>query len=794
MRALLTKHSLLTPRRLHALHVPCLRHAYTTTTTAARLPHFLQISDEVRSALAESRPVVALESAVYTHGFPVPDNLALSHAMEAAVRDAGAVPATICVLRGKARVGLSKAEIEEMTSAAGKEGTVKVSRRDLGFVTGLPFINPQRSFVGGTTIAGTSLLAHMAGIKVFATGGLGGVHRGVSSTWDVSADLTELGRTPIAVISSYAKAFLDLEKTLEYLETQGVYVATFNKSGMMPAFYSAESTIKAPSVLKGAEEAAALGSREEERGMLIEIDASHALGLQSGQLFTNPVPLSHEIPHEAITDIIAAAVQKARDDGVSGKDVTPYILSDILQRTGGKSIECNRALLVNNASMGAKVAVELAKLEGGGRNQAASGFMPATPSPPVATPPAPAASPIAITTPKQPQPTPTHPDPEVIVIGGLALDLSCDFTPPPSSSPSPSSSSPTTTSTTPVLHTSNPSSISETLGGVATNVSHALHLCGTPTRLVSSVGTDLAGTWALSQLTARGMDTSGITTSATHPTARYVATNTSTGALFVAAADMRILDTLPAPALPPSARWVIADGNLPPATLAALIATCAEKGARFVFEPTSTAKAARIFTPALPLGAVTAAAPNVHELSAMHAAAEAAGLLDTATAPEWWAALDDLRLGAQFRDRLTHLGAGNGIGARLQAEGVLQKAVQLAPYIHTQYVTMGAEGVVVVHYGGAEGALGRGAVEAEGVEGSRIAVGWFGPGEVLQEGQGGGVVGVNGAGDTFLGVLVAGLVRGWDVPRAVGAAQRGAVMTLRSREAVATGVGAVMGE
>jgi len=321
------------------------RRAYATAGTS----QFLKISDEVKAALFESRPVVALESAIYTHGFPYPDNLKLAQDVEKTVRKNGAVPATVCVLNGKAVIGLSQAELEQMADGFGKKGTVKVSRRDLAYVTGLTFNSPSRNFVGGTTIAGTSVLAHMAGIRVFATGGLGGVHRGAEKTMDVSADLTELGRTPIAVISSGAKAFLDLEKTLEFLETQGVYVAAIKDKDstepvQLPAFYSRGAGIKAPSVVNNAKEAAAI------------IYASHSMNLTSGQFFANPIPKEYEIPHEEIKGIIDDAVKSA-ESKASGADITPFILNDILERTQGRSVEANRHLIINNVVMGAKIAV-----------------------------------------------------------------------------------------------------------------------------------------------------------------------------------------------------------------------------------------------------------------------------------------------------------------------------------------------------------------------------------------------------------------------------------------------------
>jgi pseudouridine-5'-phosphate glycosidase/pseudouridine kinase len=222
---------------------------------------FFKVSEEVREALAQRKPVVALETTIYTHGFPYPDNVALASELESIVRVNGGIPATIGILDGVARVGLSTEELERLASSAGSKSTLKLSRRDLSYACGLQRFG--KLFNGGTTIAATMILAHKAGIKVFATGGLGGVHRGGQSTMDISADLTELGRTPVAVISSGCKSFLDIPRTLEYLETQGVGVITFAdgrepKSVEFPAFWARDSGLKSPMVVETEAEAAAL--------------------------------------------------------------------------------------------------------------------------------------------------------------------------------------------------------------------------------------------------------------------------------------------------------------------------------------------------------------------------------------------------------------------------------------------------------------------------------------------------------------------------------------------------------
>ena len=314
---------------------------------------YLRVSEEVRQAISENRPVVALESTIYTHGFPYPDNIALATHLESVVRSNGGIPATVGILDGVARVGMSTDDITRLAGSSGRSDTLKVSRRDLGFACGLG--SPGRKYNGGTTVAGTMILAHLAGIKVFATGGLGGVHRGAESSMDVSADLTELGRTPVAVISSGCKSFLDIPRTLEYLETEGVAVATFADGRQhdveFPAFWTRDSGIKSPMKLQDEVEAAAV------------IHASHLLGLQSGFLFANPIPSEHSIAKEDMDRVINEAISNAERDGAKGSKNTPYILAAIKELTGSSSVTANRALVAANVKRGTAVATELAKLQ-----------------------------------------------------------------------------------------------------------------------------------------------------------------------------------------------------------------------------------------------------------------------------------------------------------------------------------------------------------------------------------------------------------------------------------------------
>jgi pseudouridine-5'-phosphate glycosidase/pseudouridine kinase len=279
--------------------------------------------------------------------------VALSSHLESLVRVNGGVPATIGILNGQALVGMQADELIELVSSAGSKDTWKISRRDLGFIGGLGLKGYK--FNGGTTIAGTMILAHLAGIKIFATGGLGGVHRGAENSMDISADLTELGRTPVTVISSGCKSFLDIPRTLEYLETQGVGVGTFadGQEGAVdfPAFYSRNSGVRSPRVITDEAEAAAI------------VYAQSKYPLQSGLLFANPVPADSEVPKAEMDVIIEKALEEADRAGIIGAANTPYVLKRIKELSSGKSVPANRALISANVVRGTKVAVQLAKLE-----------------------------------------------------------------------------------------------------------------------------------------------------------------------------------------------------------------------------------------------------------------------------------------------------------------------------------------------------------------------------------------------------------------------------------------------
>jgi pseudouridylate synthase len=297
----------------------------------------LTFAPEVADALARGLPIVALESTIITHGMPWPQNLAMAQQVEQDIRDAGAVPATIAVMDGAIQVGLDGARLERLAQTP---DALKLSRADLAVALA-------SGATGATTVAATMICAHLAGIKVFATGGIGGVHRGAETSFDISADLQELAQTAVTVVAAGAKAILDLPKTLEVLETLGVPVIAYGQDAL-PAFWSRDVGLKAPLRMDSAQ---AIARAHQMRA---------ALGLPGGQLVANPIPLADEIPSATLAPLIAAALAEAEAQGISAKAVTPFLLKRIFELTEGASLRANIALVRNNARLGAAIAKALA--------------------------------------------------------------------------------------------------------------------------------------------------------------------------------------------------------------------------------------------------------------------------------------------------------------------------------------------------------------------------------------------------------------------------------------------------
>ncbi len=297
---------------------------------------YLDMNEEVRSAVEAGQPVVALESTIIAHGMPYPKNVETALAVNKTIRENGAVPATIGIINGRMKVGLSAEEIEYLAKA---KNVWKVSRRDLPYVL-------SNKLDGATTVAGTMIIAHMAGIRVFVTGGIGGVHRGAGESFDISADLEELKMTDVVVVCAGVKSILDIGATLEYLETAGVPVITVG-SDDFPAFYSRKSGFQSDCRIDSPKEIAEL------------ISLKYSLGLKGGILIGCPIPEKDEIPFNRMEEVIEEALRKCKSQNITGKRITPFLLDEVKTLTSGSSLEANIKLVLNNADIGAKIAAAL---------------------------------------------------------------------------------------------------------------------------------------------------------------------------------------------------------------------------------------------------------------------------------------------------------------------------------------------------------------------------------------------------------------------------------------------------
>ncbi|MCT6923856.1 pseudouridine-5'-phosphate glycosidase [Metasolibacillus sp.] len=300
------------------------------------MKQYLSYSQEVLEAKEKGLPIVALESTIISHGMPYPQNVQTAREVEQIIRDNGAVPATIALIDGQIKIGLSDDELEMFGNA---QGVAKASRRDLGYLLAT-------KKVGATTVAATMICAELAGIELFVTGGIGGVHRGAETTMDISADLEELSMTNVAVVCAGAKSILDIGLTLEYLETKGVPVIGY-ETDVLPAFFTRESEFAVNFRADSAEEVAAM------------MRAKWDLGLRGGAIIANPIPVEHSMEASFIDGIIASALEEAVQQGIAGKDVTPFLLGKVKELTEGKSLDANIALVKHNAKIGAGIAVSL---------------------------------------------------------------------------------------------------------------------------------------------------------------------------------------------------------------------------------------------------------------------------------------------------------------------------------------------------------------------------------------------------------------------------------------------------
>ncbi|CAF0705628.1 unnamed protein product [Brachionus calyciflorus] len=516
--------------------------------------NLIDISDEVKWT---SKPLVALESTIITHGLPYPTNLEMAIEVEDVVRSEGAVPATIAFLNGKLKVGLSKNEIQ--TIAERHKEAVKISRRDLPYV-----YSKGTKIIGGTTVSATCIGAHAANIKIFCTGGIGGVHRDFTESMDVSADLHELAKTPVAVVSSGVKSILDIGKTLEYLETIGVCVSTFNHDGSkeFPSFFTAKSGFQAPYNCSNVTDAARL------------IDANLKTGLNSGLLLAVPIPAEFAADDDVINSAISDALQEATLLEITGKKVTPFLLERINKITKGASLRSNLALIKNNAKVSAQIAVELQKLS----NQKSFNFT-----------------------------STKNQDQRVSIIGGVNLDLSFKLT---------------DESTLSINGVTQPAEFSQVLGGVGRNMAEALKKLGIDNSfLISSIGNDLIGRFVYEELNRIGLDTSRIKLIDDNKisTGSYCAIFGTTGDLKLAVGSMKAHDLI----LPDfvskfledikQSDLCVIDADIPNETIKLICDFCEKENVPIWFNPTDLRKCTKILDTQC-LNKITYMSPNYKEL------------------------------------------------------------------------------------------------------------------------------------------------------------------------------------
>ncbi|XP_059469541.1 uncharacterized protein LOC132193136 [Neocloeon triangulifer] len=508
----------------------------------------IDISPPVKEALFYKHPVVALESAIITHGMPIPHNLETALKLEETVSAEGALPATIAFVKGRIKVGLTKEELEVL--ALKKEPAIKVSRRDFPAAI-------SRKLNGGTTVAGTMMVANAVGIRVFATGGIGGVHRGVENTMDVSADLVELGRTPVIVVCSGAKAILDIPRTLEYLETQGVGVITIGRSDDFPAFYWAKSGCKSPysvsSYVEAADFARAWGEIYK--------------GTGSGLIFAVPVPEESAGDSAAMEAAIKIAVQDAEKQGVSGKDLTPFLLGEMNKLTLGAALTINKALVVNNAKTAARISVQLSNVN-------------------------------------------THEGGRITVVGGCAVDRVVRV-----------QSSPIT-----LDGATWPGVISECAGGVGRNLAEAIgHLQislqhNFKPLFVSAMGQDRTGELILEQ-TSQFVDTSGVRRMKGLSSAAYEVLLDAKGECRLVVGDDAVLSNVDVAWIKrqrlQNSRMVVLDANVPEKSIGQILESCQQTKIPVWFEPTDPRRA-QVVVKSSPLWkTLSFASPNLKELRQM---------------------------------------------------------------------------------------------------------------------------------------------------------------------------------
>ncbi|TFK77147.1 indigoidine synthase A-like protein [Pluteus cervinus] len=746
----------------------CLRQTSTLSLLASRNPP-IDVHPEVQDALASNKPVVALETTLVTHGFPYPTNLELGIALEKIVRDNGSVPATIGIIGGRVKVGLERSQLERLADRQLNPHIVKVSRRDIA-----PAL--AQGLDGGTTCSATLIFSAMAGIKVFATGGLGGVHRGGENSMDVSADLHELTRCPVGLVSSGVKSILDIGRTLEYLETLGVPVISYSDSREFPAFFAPRSGYQVPWNFNDPRSAARM------------LYTQWQLGFDNGALIGVPIPSEYEASGAQIQAYVEQAIAESEANGVSrqGKEATPWLLNRIAELSKGISMESNIALLKNTALVGSQIAVEYQKLTNHGK-------MPSDTAPSIIT----TSSSVPLSEDIAPAGL-SYPPVKLLVAGCAAVDLTAVSTEPAESYGK---------------HSTTPGQVSFSLGGVARNIAEASHRVATSkawnfsTLLVAPIGNDAFGRTLRDGMERLGMRADGLVQTEKRTAVCNMLLDYK-GDLIGGIADMNIAKDFRGEEIlhhiqQHNPQIVALDGNLSSAALQTVAEHCTRNKISTFFEPTSVAKATSIL-PAIEKALshsgqesvpITFATPNQLELAQLYrvASSEEVGLT---SCDAWWTAIDGFALNDAFRMELRNIARQTTPKSTTNLEflvdhGTIQMAINLLPFFQHLIVKCGAQGVLVVMRSRSPKWFQRKTnirnhlVVNHGTNGESVIVQHFNA-QLLDN-----IVNVTGAGDSLVGALLAQLANDHAIcgspeglAEFIELAQQAAALTLQSPLAV----------
>ncbi|XP_064596693.1 uncharacterized protein LOC135463364 [Liolophura sinensis] len=671
----------------------------------------LKVHEEVQEALHAGKPVIALESAIITHGMPRPVNLQTARDVEAVVREEGVTPATVAVLHGKLHIGLTDAELEYL--AGERTDLVKVSRRDLAYVV-------SQKLSGGTTVSATMVAAHKACIPIFVTGGIGGVHRGGEKTLDVSADLTELGRTPVTVISAGVKSILDIAKTLEFLETQGVCVSTFGQSKDFPAFFTPRSGHQSPYQVTSAAEAAKL------------IWAGEKLNLQSGNLIAVPIPEEFFSSGEIIESVIQVAVKEAEDKRIQGKEVTPYILQRVNELTGGESLKANVALVKNNATVGCHIAMELSKL----KKQDSNGPMklPAT---------------SCDSSSRQPHRTGSSGKQRgrsqtkdgkgsgrPVIVGGVVVDYLSKIG----------------VDNFRLDGATYPGEVHQSLGGVGRNLADCLARLGNNPLFISVVSDDAHAEVFFSQ--CNHMDMSGVRILIGEKTPTYSGILRSSGQLVVGVGDMNLHQEVTPELISQfeeeisASPIVCVDGNVTPEAISYLCDMCSHHKVPVCFEPTDIHKAGKPFLTSAG-DRLTYTSPNLSELRLMYSC---------------------------VTGKSSQVSDSRSLHAKMTEAAMLCE--ELTWRVPVVMVTLGKDGVLLCHrlqddeYPPTAGNIPK---ISDKMNAMHV------PACSIKEEE---IVSVSGAGDCLVSATISAILKGHDLQRSVRAGMLAAMLSLRSYDPV----------